>query len=162
MNKSRLITGLFVALGLSAGVYYLWSTPRIQELFRPATTRREDPLAFLKEEAESVARPDIPTPEKPRKKQVVPREKGRVTDTTSEQEVDMSSSERDHEVARTLIGILKAKGLADHISLSVTRSRLYVYGEVRSDEEKQRILEVLNLGRGDRKLDDSQFTVLTQ
>jgi len=152
----RAIVGLLLVAGLAVGAYYLWSSPQVRELFQPAGTSDEDPLAFLKEE-----RSDLRSESRRAAKTGG---RGLATTPGVVKEAPSASPETpplesNQQIARTLIGILKAKGLASEISLSVTDSQVTVHGEVESKEKKEQILEVLNLGRGSRVLDHRQLTI---
>jgi hypothetical protein len=163
----RAIVGLLLVAGLAVGAYYLWSSPQVRELFQPAGTSDEDPLAFLKEERSDLrSESRRAEPEKPSKSSRAAKtgDRGPATPPSVAQEATPSSPETpplesNQQIARILIGILKAKGLASEISLSVTDSQIIVFGEVESKEEKEQILEVLNLGRGSRVLDHRQLTI---
>ena len=124
---------------------------RIDELFRPVE-RREDPLRFLD------SLPEISVPPK------APLSKGRRKDA-GEQSVDNSRQENPQhavgaaenqvpnaELARVLLQILAAKKLVEGISLSVTDTEVAVHGTVRSEEDLEEILAVIEKGRENRQV----------
>ncbi len=63
------------------------------------------------------------------------------------------------ELASTLLGILRARRLASGISLRVSDEVLGVVGRVDGEKTRQDILDVLEKGRGPRRLDSSLLTV---
>lgn len=56
------------------------------------------------------------------------------------------------EVSRILLQILAARKLADGISLSVTDREIIVYGNVTSEEDLDRIVDILDRGRESRTI----------
>ena len=62
-------------------------------------------------------------------------------------------------VSRVLMQVLAAKGLVRGISLEVSDNSIAVFGEVDSDDKRQRIISVVEKGREGRRLDASRLIV---
>jgi hypothetical protein len=63
------------------------------------------------------------------------------------------------QLARILLQIMAARGLASGISLTVTDNTIEVNGETTSLENRRAILEILENGRASRQIIADHFTV---
>lgn len=146
----RILRYSVAILTLGAVLFAVYQLPAVKVLFKPVE-KNEDPLAFLR---------DLPEPE-PREvpQRVSPREKEKIqrTDTVSERVVVDSTGTAvprnqvaNSEVGRVLIQILKARRLADGISISVTDQEVLLYGKVDSQDELSEIIDILNKARETR------------
>ncbi len=159
--------GLFLIVGTVAAGYFLLQTPQGQKLLRSRPERTEDPLAFLEEKSKSFPykEPDQPAdaktePQLPSR----PASQARLPETGTEKTGPMASQPAvpNEEVSRVLFGILRARNLASGISLSVSNDTLGVIGAVDSMDKKRQIIEILEKGRGIRRLDASLLEVQAQ
>lgn len=160
-----ILCAILVVLG-----YVLHQDPRVAELFstsssnkvRPApsiprSTGRELSRESIQEEGQA-ASPELDGPLRPEPRPDPTQASG----PAEPKQVEQGSSANPltaGQLARVLIGILRAKGLADGISLSISEDTLSVAGEVDSSERRMQIIEVLEAGRGQRRLDTSDLVV---
>jgi len=63
------------------------------------------------------------------------------------------------ETSRIFMQIFRAKGLANGITLSISDDTIQVFGQVKSEAAKREILSLLDKGRGQRKIEDSNLIV---
>jgi hypothetical protein len=147
-----LVTILLIAV-VAAGGYYAWQEPRVQGLFRGGPVR-ENPLDFLE---------DIPEPQVPEPDSSAAQPRGSRQPRTAEVPEStapapaaapsaVSNQVPNDEVGRVLIQILRAQGLSDGISLSVTDEEVAVFGSVPSRERLQEIVSVIEKGRESRRI----------
>ena len=153
-------------------------TPSGREFFLGSESK-EDPLAFLEESSEtfpykkyeepvepgrSNERPEPKQPGRPAPqvtpKAPKPQEPPKAAVSPEEAEpVPVEPGIPNQDLARLLLGILRARNLAEGISLGVANDSLSVIGEVESEEVRNQILEILENGRGARQLDATELRV---
>lgn len=79
------------------------------------------------------------------------------------QEHDIASARPDQTpndtVSRVLLQILAAKGLARGIALEVSDESIRIFGEVDSDDKRQKIIGLIEKGRESRRLDTTRLTI---
>lgn len=175
----RWIVWLLLIVCLAAGGYFVYREPRVQELFRPIPAPGEGPRRTvpaklspeIETEPDTSARPagESGGPEGEASPETVPKAPAEQEPApASPDQSPWNSMTPDHvsqpgppnrETARVLLGILKAQGLAYGISLTVSDEVLGVQGEVSSEEDKTRIIEILEKGRGHRRLETSQLKI---
>ncbi len=151
-----LATLFFIAL-LATGGYYLYQSEAVSDLLGPPAEKPEDPLSFLTEGDPVISPKEPEKPSRSRRRRpsaarptAAPVESPAVSGPPAVPNADVSSA---------LLGILRARGLAYGISLSVTDDKVEVVGEVDSQDARQRILDVIEKGRGRRTLVADQLTV---
>ncbi len=155
----------FIVCGLTLGAAFLaaaaWREPRIRALFT-TTPPRKDPLAFLRD----VKIPDPPpvreteAPGPPPAGGPAPEQK-QSPNAAPSQAPAVSNQVPNPEVGRVLMQVLKARKLADGISLGVSDTEIVVHGTVPSQEHLQKIVEILEKGREARSIDLSKVQVGT-
>jgi hypothetical protein len=152
------------------GIYYLASSPQVQELFssRPVppellepktdqspSIQREEPLDSR---SDNGAAEKPPRPDRPAQKQVpTPREAQEPSGREPSDAPELSNDE----TGRVLLQILAARKLATGITLAVSDDSITVVGSVPSAEARSQILDVLNKGRGARRLLSDQLIIET-
>lgn len=167
----------FGALVVVAG-YFLLQTPSGREFFLGSESK-EDPLAFLEETSETFPYRKYEEPAEPDRgdERSEPKRPGRAAPPVTQKapkpqeppktaappgEVEPVSVEPaipNQDLARLLLGILRARNLAEGISLGVANDSLSVIGEVESEEVRNQILEILENGRGARRLEAAELRV---
>lgn len=147
MSHVERILILTLLLGVALGAYFLYRSPQIQELIQPPNSV---PAKVDLPPAPPVKRPE-PTP---RSQPATPSRSGGQTSPA-----ETESQVPNREVARVLLQILAARGLAGSINLSVTDERIEVLGEVESQQERATVLEVLEKGRESRQIVADQLVV---
>ncbi len=159
MRRALIVCGL--ALGAALLAVAAWREPRIRALFTTAPPRK-DPLAFLRD----VKIPD-PPPARETKAPGPPPAGGPAPQQMQSRSVAPSQAPAaanqvpNPEVGRVLMQILKARKLADGLSLGVSDTEIVVHGTVPSKEHLQKIVEILEKGREARSIDLSQVQVGT-
>ena len=158
----RVFVTLVLAALLVAGGYFLYTSPRIQELLQPSPEKSEDPLKFLKEEPAGSS-PRRERPRRSRQRSSPPshsEEPPPAPETVSEPAVP------NPEVASVLLGILRARGLAQGITLGVSdevlacpvKSRLWIRSSRSSTFSTKAAVRggwMLTISRSDRRGRDS-------
>jgi hypothetical protein len=155
MSK-ELTVGIVVLLLAGFGVYYLVSSPQFQELF----SSRPVPPELLNREPGSQPRDQntgktAATPLPPRAEP--PEEERHEEPVAGGQPADSHPS--NEETGRVLLQILAARKLAAGINLTVSDQTLTVVGTVPTAEARRQILDVLNRGRGPRKIISDELIV---
>lgn len=152
---------LFLMLFLGGTAYILYhSSPKLRSLFVPRQ-EVENPLAFLEElpplspqarNENTPPSPQVRTPETIQLPPPAPAEPDRPS------RVNTVPNE---EVARVLMQILQAKGLASGLTLAVSDEEIQVGGQVDSPEARESILRILEQGREARRLEATRLHVRT-
>lgn len=153
--------GWFLALIVAGAVLFRWSgcweDPRVRSLFgSDRSDRTERPLRFLE---------DLPAPVQPPEQPIgrqrsAPSRETRPSPVRQRPETAPGTNQVPNAVvARTLLQILRAKGLASGISLAVTDGEVQVYGTVPSEERLREILAVLEQGRETRRINTDGVTI---
>ncbi|HRR56335.1 MAG TPA: hypothetical protein P5057_05170 [Acidobacteriota bacterium] len=153
---TRRIVWLGAAILLVLGVYQWSLDPRVATLLE-GPKQRGRPLGFL-EELPPVSVPETES-SKGKRKLVPPtpdtREGGFPTEERNPRDSErvVVNQVENSVVAKTLLQILQAQGLADGISLAVSDQEIKVFGEVRDRATLDRIVSVLERGRETRRID---------
>ncbi|GAB4229652.1 MAG: hypothetical protein Kow00109_01010 [Acidobacteriota bacterium] len=154
----RWVWFLFMVAAGAAFAYWsgCWNDPRVRSLVvSRGTDRAEAPLRFL----EKLPSPG-PPPRRPADREKAP---PRARSTAPSEPEPPRPSEANQVpnavVARTLLQILRAQGLASGISLAVTDTEVQVYGAVPSAERLRRIVAVLERGREARRINVDAVTI---
>lgn len=148
---------LLVAL-LLAGGYYLYEQPRVKQLFSESK-KVKDPLAFLEELPKLSPQKPKPAEKKTPRPATLPAPDVPREPEEAEPVPEVENQVPNDQVARTLLQILAAKGLAGGISLSVSDERVEIYGEVPSEEAKAALLRIVDAGRESRKISTDHLVV---
>jgi hypothetical protein len=156
----KLLILLMLTLAFGAGGYELYQQPEIRVLFQ-ASQQKGDPLEFL-ENLPKVS-PKPPPPKLPSRMQR-PAQNPPAASSPASREVqapdpDVHNQVPNDEVARAMLGILAARKLGRHLSVTVTDKEITVYGEVGSAEERQQIRDILEKGREMRRVNVENLTV---
>lgn len=146
-----------IVLGtVAVGGYWLFQSEPVRSLFETGSQKKRDPLDFLDEPREIITPREEPKAESPRRSRQPSPTPARPGSPRPIEPADRRPSTPpdvpNHQVTRVLLGILKAEGLAYGISLSVNDREVLVDGEVDSQEERKRIIQILDRGRGRREL----------
>ncbi len=149
VKPMQLVRFLVLFSALAGGGYLLYRSEPVRQLFESSSPRREHPLDFLDEVDEVL--PQRTAPEKPPAVT-------RVAPPAAEPDPGPPAVPNEV-VTSTLLGILKARGLAYGIALSVSDRQLLVEGEVDSPEKRRQILDILEKGRGRRSLQADRLVV---
>jgi hypothetical protein len=148
MKTVRSVVLVFLGLAIIAALLFHRS-PEVRELVAPRKQTRENPLDFLEREdpyrrpAEQV--PASPEPSRPAQKTAPAAQE---TPPAAEQGEQMPADE----LSRVLLQILAARRLAGGVSIMVDEESIEVNGEVDSQEKRQQILQIVNSGRGARRV----------
>jgi hypothetical protein len=151
-----------LALALAGAVWIVSRQPEIRVLF-DSTTPSENPLDFLDRLPELRAPQETPPPVPG-----TPRAAGAGRDREAEEAPirpeddpapEVVNQVANDEVARVLMRILAARGLADGISIAVTDREVAIHGAVSTSEQRDQILEVVEGGREARRIGAENLTV---
>jgi hypothetical protein len=153
-----LVTVLVIVLFV--GGYYAYQTPKIKALF-VSSEKAEDPLDFLDDLPEVNPRPaPDKNPKKERKYYAGDYEPDFSDPETETEEVEpIQNQTSNQETSRILMQILKAKGLANGISIAAGDDKIMVFGTVKSERVRQEILDVIDKGRGARQIEAGELRV---
>lgn len=143
----KLKLALLIAI-ITLGVTFAYFNPVTHDLLFKEP-ENGNPLAYLKKLPEIKtpipANPGSKTTRKPST------ESSRNRTEVSEAEA-IANQVPNEEVSRTVLQILAARKLADGISLSVTDREIILYGQVRSESDLSKIVEILERARESRRI----------
>lgn len=157
----RVLRYALVILVLAGALYGIYRMPAVNVLFKPVE-KNDDPLGFLRDLPEPEPRP---VPEKsPSRKSGSAQASSTSNGASSEpQTAELPENQvPNSEVSRILIQILKARGLADGISISVTDQDVLLYGKVDSQEILNQIVEIANKAREYRSVNAESVTIASE
>ena len=142
----RAIVTTLLLIALGAGGYYLYQDPRVSDLFKPLGKGPQTPSRANQRSREN---------EGLKKRQT---RQQRATGPTRAQEVVETGPEQHQnqvpngQVSRVLRQILLAKKLGSDVSLGVNDQEIVLSGTVRSEEEREEILSIIEKAREAREV----------
>jgi hypothetical protein len=154
MRRTLILLSCTIILLVAAA--HVYRDPRVQELFRTVpkagATKKTVLPQLTPRRFGGEARANSPTPPAALEEKAVPaRDHVAVAPHTNQTPNET--------VSRVLMQVLAAKGLARGISLEVSDESIAIFGEVDSDDKRQRIINVVEKGREGRHLDASRLIV---
>ncbi|HLV01040.1 MAG TPA: hypothetical protein VKZ59_07220 [Acidobacteriota bacterium] len=155
MKKLALLLALLLLL--IGGAYWAYQDPKVRSLFATSSERPENPLDFLEDLPEITPRPEATSRNRSSAGRRAPAQASQ--SQASEQQPQPENQVANEEVARVMMQILAAKGLASGINLAVTDEKVILSGEVFSQEQRQAIIDTVQKGREARQVDASGLKV---
>lgn len=156
MKKLAVISVLLLLVAGAA--YWAYQDPKVRSLFSTSSEKPEDPLDFLEDlpEIQPTQEP-LPSDRATTRRQAP--EPPAQQESQAAQPVAPQNQVPNDEVARVLVQILTAKGLASGVNLAVTDEAVVLTGEVASQDRRQAIIDTVEKGREAREIDASGLTV---
>lgn len=154
MRLTRIVACLAILTGITLFVYLQWGT-ELKGWLEPAP-QKADPLSFLKGLPEPPKKDPVPK-RKPKQRELfvdTPQ-----VDPHEEAEELAANSVPNEEVAKVLMQILRAKKLADGISLGVSDTQVTISGSVKNREQFDQIVRTVDKGRENREINTSRLSV---
>jgi len=154
MRRALILLSFAIILLVAAA--HVYRDPRVQDLFRSV------PKAGSAKK--QIVRPATRAPlEQPTGAGSSAAPVAVVKNQAPPQEHDIASARPDQTpnetVSRVLLQILAAKGLARGIALEVSDESIRIFGEVDSDDKRQKIIGLIEKGRESRQLDTTRLTI---
>ena len=154
MRRALILLSFAIILLVAAA--HVYRDPRVQDLFRSV------PKAGSAKK--QIVRPATRAPlEQPTGAESSAAPVAVVKNQAPPQEHDIASARPDQTpndtVSRVLLQILAAKGLARGIALEVSDESIRIFGEVDSDDKRQKIIGLIEKGRESRRLDTTRLTI---
>lgn len=154
MRLTRIIACVAFLVGASLFVYRQWGS-ELQSWLEPPP-QNSDPLKFLKGLPEPPKKDPVPK-RKPRRQELFVDTPG--IDPHEEGQEVAANSVPNEEVAKVLLQILRAKKLADGISLGVSDTEVTLSGLAKTQEQFEQIVRTVEKGRENRTINTSRLTV---
>lgn len=154
MRRALILLSFAIILLVAAA--HVYRDPRVQDLFRSV------PKAGSAKK--QIVRPATRAPlEQPTNAGSSAAPVAVVKNQAPPQEHDIASARPNQTpnetVSRVLLQILAAKGLARGIALEVSDESIRIFGEVDSDDKRQKIIGLIEKGRESRRLDTTRLTI---